>query len=116
MHAAEFLLPSIRKFGLLAVQSPLGAGDVHDLAGAHADEIGFKLREGGDDIEEHLSHGIVRVVEHRAQGQFHAAFPKLVGGGAGVRDGLGQAVEFEEAQGVAFSNGGDGRVGRGWYR
>ena len=49
---------------------------------------------GGEDIEEHLSHGIVRVVERTAQGQFHAPFLKLVGDGAGIWDGPGEAVEF----------------------
>ena len=38
----------------------------------------------GEDIEEDLSHGIVRVVERPAEGQFHAAFQKLVSDGAGI--------------------------------
>ena len=63
MHAAEFPLLSVGQFGLLAAQFPPGAGDGHALAGAHADEIGFELGEGGEDIEEHLSHRIARVVE-----------------------------------------------------
>ena len=90
--------------------SPLVAGDGHALAGAHADEIGFELGEGGEDIEEHLSHGIARVVECPAQGQSHAAFLKLIGDGAGVRDGPGQAVEFGHDQRVAFAQGGAGLV------
>ena len=63
MHAAESPLLSIGEFGLLAAQLPLGAGDVHALAGAQADEIVFELGEGGEDIEEHPSHGIAGVVE-----------------------------------------------------
>ena len=43
--------------GLFAARFPLGAGDGHALAGTHADEIGFELGEGGEDIEEHLSMG-----------------------------------------------------------
>ena len=62
---------------------PPGAGDGHALAGAHADEIGFELGEGGEDIEEQLSHGIARVVERPAEGQVEA------GSGAG---GAGEAV------------------------
>ena len=61
MHAAEFPLLSVGQFRLLAAQFPLGAGDGHALAGAHADEIGFELGEGGEDIEEQLSHRIARV-------------------------------------------------------
>ena len=63
MHAAEFPLLPVGQFGLLAAQFPPGAGDGHTLAGAHADEICLELDEGGEDIEEHLSHGIARVVE-----------------------------------------------------
>ena len=33
---------------------PLGAGDGHALAGAHADEIGFEIGEGGEGIEKLL--------------------------------------------------------------
>ena len=79
MHAAEFPLLSVGQFGLLAAQLPLGAGDGHALAGAHADEIGFELGEGGEDIEEHSSQRIARVVEGPAEGQFHVSFPKPIG-------------------------------------
>ena len=120
MHAAEFPLLSVGQFGLLAAQFPPGAGDGHALAGAHADEIGFELGEGGEDIEEQLSHRIVRVVERPAEGQFHAAFQKLVSDGAGIWDGPCQPVEFRNDQRVAFAHGGEGlaegRGGRGWCR
>ena len=86
MHAAEFPLLSVGQFRLLAAQFPLGAGDGHALAGAHADEIGFELGEGGEDIEEQLSHRIARVVERPAEGQFHVSFPKPIGDGARIRD------------------------------
>ena len=80
MHAAETPLLSVGQFRLLAAQLPLGAGDGHALAGAHAaDENGFELGEGGEDIEEQLSHGIARVVERPAEGQFHVSFPKPTG-------------------------------------
>ena len=85
MHASEFLLLSVGQFGLLAAQFPLCAGDGHALAGAHADEIGLELGEGGEDIEEQLSHGIARVVDRPSEGQFHASFPKLIGAGARIR-------------------------------
>ena len=113
MHAAEFPLLSVGQFGLLAAQFPFGAGDGHALAGAHAAEIGFELGEGGEDIEEHLAHGIVRVVERPAEGQFHAAFPKLVGDGARIRDGPGRPVEFRHDQRVAGAHGGEGLVEAG---
>ena len=113
MHSAEFPLLTVGQFGLLAAQFPPGAGDGHALAGAQADEIGLELGEGGEDIEEHLAHGIVRVVERSSEGQFHAAFLKLVGDGAGIRDGPGEAVEFGHDQGVALAYGGEGLVEAG---
>ena len=66
---------------MLAAQFPSGAGDGHTLAGAYADEIGFELGEGGEDIEEHLPRRIARVVECPAEGQFYASFPKPTGAG-----------------------------------
>ena len=113
MHAAEFPLLSVGQFGLLAAQFPFVAGDGHALAGTHADEIGFELGEGGEDIEEQLSHGIARVVERPAEGHLHASFPEQVGDGAGIWDGPGQPVEFRNDQRVAFAHGGEGLVEAG---
>ena len=104
---------SVGQFGLLAAQFPLGAGDGHALAGTHVDEIGFELGEGGEDIEEHLSRGIARVVERPAEGQFHVSFPKPIGDGARIRDGPCQPVEFRHDQRVAFAHGGEGLVEAG---
>ena len=116
MHAAEFPLLPVGQFGLLAAQFPPGAGDGHALAGAHADETGFELGEGGEVIEEHLSHRIARVVEPSSEGQCHASFPKLIGDGARIQDGPARPVEFRDDQGVAFAHGGEGRGGRGSCR
>ena len=76
MHAAELPLLSVGQFGLLAAQFPPGAGDGHALAGAHADEIGFELGEGGEDIEEQLSHRIARVVERPVRGPVSRRVPE----------------------------------------
>ena len=102
-----------RSDSLSCLPLPPGAGDGHPLAGAHADEIGFELGEGGEDIEEHLSHGIARVVECPSEGQFHAAFLKPIGDGPGIRDGPSQPVEFRHDQRVAFAHGGEGQVEAG---
>ena len=82
-------------------------------AGAHADETGLELGEDGEDIEEHLSHGIARVVERPSEGQFHASFPELVGEGARIRDGPCQPVEFRHDQRVALAHDGEGLVEAG---
>ena len=55
-----------------AAQFHFGAADCDALAGAQANEIGLELGEGGEDIEEQLSHRIARVLERSAEGQFHA--------------------------------------------
>jgi len=102
------LIEASDSFGCLPRNLPFGAGDAHALAGAHADEIGLELGEGGEDIEEHLAHGIVRVVERPAEGQSHAVFQKLVGDGASIWNGPGEAVEFGHDQGIAFVHGGEG--------
>lgn len=79
---------------------PLAAGDGHALADAHADEVGLELGEGGEDVAEHLAHGIVRVVEGPAEGRFHAAFLRLVGDGAGIRDSVSGASPRPEQAGL----------------
>ena len=111
MYAAEFPLLSVGQFGLLAAQLP--PGDGHALAGVHADESGFELGEGGEDIEEQLSHGIARIVERPAEGQFHVSFPKPIGDGAGIWDGPCQPVEFRHDQRVGLAHGGEGLVEAG---
>ena len=113
MHAAEFPLLSVGQFGLLAAQFPLGAGDGHALAGAHADEIGLELGEGGEDIEETSFPAVARVVERPSEGQFDVSFPKLIGDGARIWDGPCQPVEFRHDQRVSFAHGGEGLVEAG---
>ena len=99
--------------GCLPCNFPLARTMAIALAVAHADEIGFELGEGGEDIEEHLSHRISRVVERPAEGQFHASFPELGGDGARIQDGPGQSVEFRHDQRVALAHGGEGLVEAG---
>ena len=76
-------------------------------------EIGFELGEGGENIEEQLSHRIARVVEGPAEGQFHVSFSKPIGDGARIWDGPCQPVEFRHDQRVAFAHGGEGLVEAG---
>src|SRR5271154_3435467 len=54
VHAAQFLLLLVGELRPLAAQLAAAAGDRHALAGAQPDEVGFELREGGKDVEEHL--------------------------------------------------------------
>ena len=68
-------------FGCLPRNFPLARAMAMPSRVPHADEIGFELGEGGEDVEEHLSHRIARVVERPAEGQFHVSFPKPIGAG-----------------------------------
>jgi hypothetical protein len=45
----------------------------HSFAGAHAQQVDFEFRERGQDVEEHLSHRVGRVVDLAAKGQLDAA-------------------------------------------
>ena len=110
---SRFPQPCLRCDGCLPRNFPPGAGDGHALAGAHADEICFELGEGGEDIEEHLAHGIAQVVERPPEGQFHGSFLEQVGDGAGIWDGPGEAVQSGHNQGVALAHGGQGLVEAG---
>ena len=92
---------------------PLARAMAMPSRGAHADEVGLELGEGGEDVEEHLSHRIGRVVERPAEGQLHASFPKPVGDGARIRDGSCQPIELRHDQRVAFAHGGEGLVEAG---
>ncbi len=60
-----------------------------------------------------LPEGSVRVVERPSEGPFHAAFLKLIGDGAGIRNGPGEAVEFGHDRSVALAHGGEGLVEAG---
>ena len=95
----------LRRLRTVSLQFPLGAGDGHALAGAHADEISLEFGEGGEDIEEQLVHGIARIVERPSEGQFHAAFLKCVGRRENVPRGrLGRRIWAADVQGNCPAN------------
>ena len=106
MHAAEVPLLMVGQIGLLAAQFPLDAGNFHAIGDPQADEVGFELVVGGMGIEEFLLQRIDRGVERLSEGQFHASFPKLIGDGAGIREGPGQPVGFRYDRRVALAHGG----------
>jgi hypothetical protein len=54
------------------------------LSGAHPQQVDLKLREGGEDVEEHLAHRIGRVVDLPAEGESDAASGEVVTDAAGV--------------------------------
>ena len=53
-------------------------------SGAHPQQVDLKLREGGEDVEEHLAHRIGRVVDLPAEGESDAAGGEVVTDAAGV--------------------------------
>ena len=52
----------------------LGAGDGHTFAGAHADEVGLNSAKVSEDVEEHLSHRVGRIVDRCAEGKLTPFF------------------------------------------
>ena len=80
MYEAEFPLLSVDSLGCLPRNFPLArAMDIPSPVRMRIS--GFELGEGGEDIEEHLSHRIARVVERPTEGQFHISFRKPIGAG-----------------------------------
>ena len=98
------------EFRLLAAELALGAGDSHPLAGAHADQVTLEFGEGGEDVEEHLPHGIVRVVSGWTQGQLDLARQELIGDLTGAGNRSGQLVELGHDERVAGAHGCKGLV------
>lgn len=56
MHPAQLFLLFEGEFGLLPPKFSFRAGNGHSLTGAHADQVGFELGEGGKDVEKHFAH------------------------------------------------------------
>ena len=95
---------------MLAPELTLGAGGSHALAGTHADEVGLELGKGGQDVEEHLAHGVGRIVDRLAQRKFRALGIQLIGYGSGIRYRTGEAVQLGNDQGVPLAYRGEGLV------
>ena len=106
VHPTELLLLFVGEFWLLAAQLPFGAGDLHAFAGTHTDQVGFKFSEGGQDVEEHLSHGVCRVVDRRAERQLYTLGFKLISNGARIRYGSRQSVKLWDNECVPFPDSG----------
>ena len=83
--------------GCLPRSLPLRAGDGHAFAGAEPEQVDFEFGEGGQNVEEHLAHGVGGVVDGAAEGELDAA------GDEGVAD-------------VRGHRGPSGRAGRAWAR
>src|SRR5690349_10831422 len=67
VHAAQLALLLVGELGLLAAELAAGASDRHAFTCAQADEVGLELSKCGEDVKEHLPHGIGRVVDARAE-------------------------------------------------
>jgi hypothetical protein len=107
-HPAQFFLLFFREFRLLSPEFALGAGDGHTFAGAHADEVGLELGEGGEDVEEHLSHRVGRIVDRCAEGKLDALLFQLFRDGPCVGDRAREAVKLRHDKHVACAHGGEG--------
>jgi hypothetical protein len=61
------------ELGLLAAQAALGLGDAHAFACSQSDEVGFELRDHGQDVEQQPPHGVGRVVDRAAEAELDVA-------------------------------------------
>ncbi len=80
-------------------------GDSHALAGPSTDEVKLKLGEVGQDVEEHLAHRVLRVVDRPAKRQGNTTFGQIVSDGPGVGHGSGEAVQLWDDKRVALPHG-----------
>ena len=66
-----------------------------------------ELGEGGEDVEEHLAHWIVRVVDLATERQRDALGGEFVADRPGVGHGTGETVQFRDDECVASAHGGE---------
>src|SRR5438445_9009102 len=71
VHPPQLFVLFVRELGALAPQLSLGTGNGHPFAGAQTDEVGLKLGEGRQDVEEHLPHRIGGIIHAGAKRQLH---------------------------------------------
>jgi len=62
MEIEEMRRLTTRQLWLLAFQSPLRLGDSHSLTGAGTDEVGLKLSNHGQHVQQQLTDGIIRAM------------------------------------------------------
>lgn len=98
---AACLLRGRRQLRPLAAKAAFGLGDLHALAGPGADEVGLKLSDHRQDVEEEPADGVGRVVRRASEIELDLARGKLVGDVARVRHRPGEPVELGDDQGVA---------------
>lgn len=96
-------LSLIRQLGLLALQLALGPGDRHPFAGAHADQVAFEFGKGREDVEEHLTHGVERIVNRYANLQLNPPALQLIGDCPCIRNRPRQAIELGHDKRVALA-------------
>jgi hypothetical protein len=84
VHATKFRPLFFGELWLFAAQFSLGTGDRHAFSSAHADQISLEFGEGREDVEEHFSHRICRVIDGAAERELHTFLFQLIGDRAGV--------------------------------
>ena len=101
IHAPQLFLLFLRQFGLLALQLPLGPGHRHALPSAHPDQVALELSEGGQDVEEHLAHGVERIMNRAANLQLDPPALQLFSDGPRIRHRSGEAIQLRHDERVA---------------
>src|SRR5258708_36188639 len=99
-EGAGLLLGS--ELGWLAAGLASGASHGHAFAGPHPEEVDLEFGEAGEDVEEHLGHGVGGVVDVPAEGELDAEGGEIVADRPGVGHGASKPIEFRADEGVAF--------------
>ena len=84
----EMSLLARAELGLLAAQAAPGLGDLHALAGAHADQVGLELGDHREHVEQEPADRIGRVVHRPAEVELDLAARQLVSERPGLRQAL----------------------------
>lgn len=87
--------------GCLPRGPALGPGDGHPFAGAHADQVGLKLGDHAEHVEQQPPDGVGGVADAAAEAEGLALVGELSGDVAGIGQSTSQAVEPGDHEGVA---------------
>ncbi len=92
---------------LLSFEPAVRASDRHPFPGPHPEEINLKLREPRENVEEHLAHRVVRVINGPTKRQADTAGRQRVSDRPRVKDRPREPIELRHDERVALANGGE---------
>ena len=94
----------LREFGLLTAKPPFGFGNLHAFSGSGADEVGFKLGDHREDVEQQPPDWVRGIVDGPADTQLHVFLREFFDDVASVGKGTCESVEFGDDEGVPLTH------------